>query len=131
MLDLGYVREHLDAIEQMAHDRGITLDLAPFHTIDTERRQLITATERLKAGRNKASDEIARLKKAGQDASTILARMKDVRRDQARRRANQRTRRAIASVSFDGAQYSAPKRSPGEERDGQRGSAPLGHASEI
>jgi seryl-tRNA synthetase len=78
MLDLGYVREHLDVIEQMARDRGITLDLAPFRTIDTERRQLITATERLKAERNKASEEIVRLKKAGQDPSAILARMKDV-----------------------------------------------------
>jgi seryl-tRNA synthetase len=78
MLDLGYVREHLDVIEQMARDRGITLDLAPFRAIDTERRQLITATERLKAERNKASDEIVKLKKAGQDASAILARMKEV-----------------------------------------------------
>lgn len=78
MLDLGYVREHLDAIEQMARDRGITLDLAPFRTIDAERRQLITATDRLKAERNKASDEIVRLKKARQDAAAILARMKDV-----------------------------------------------------
>ena len=49
----------LDAIEKMARDRGITLDLAPFHEIDTERRQLITRTEGLKAERNKASDEIA------------------------------------------------------------------------
>ena len=72
------MREHLDAIEQMAHDRGITLDLAPFRAIDTERRQLITATERLKAERNKASDEIVKLKKAGQDASAILARMREV-----------------------------------------------------
>jgi seryl-tRNA synthetase len=78
MLDLGYVREHLDVIEQMARDRGITLDLAPFRSIDTERRQLITATERLKAERNKASDEIVKLKKAAQDASAILSRMKEV-----------------------------------------------------
>ena len=78
MLDLAYVRGHLDTIEQMARDRGITLDLAPFRTIDAERRQLITATDHLKAERNKASDEIVRLKKAGQDASAILARMKDV-----------------------------------------------------
>jgi len=78
MLDLAYVREHLDVIEQMARDRGITLDLAPFRAIDTERRQLITSAERLKAERNKASDEIARLKKAGQDASSILGRMKEV-----------------------------------------------------
>jgi seryl-tRNA synthetase len=78
MLDLGYVREHLDVIEKMARDRGISLDLAPFREIDTERRQLIRATELLKAERNKASDEIATLKKSGADASAILARMKDV-----------------------------------------------------
>jgi seryl-tRNA synthetase len=78
MLDLGYVREHLNAIEKMARDRGIALDLAPFREIDTERRRLITSAEGLKAERNKASDEIAKLKKAGQDASAILARMKEV-----------------------------------------------------
>src|SRR6202047_172818 len=78
MLDLGYVREHLDAIEKMARDRGVTLDLAPFREIDTERRRLITSAEGLKAERNKASDESAKLKKSGQDASALLARMKEV-----------------------------------------------------
>src|SRR6202451_2105641 len=88
MLDLGYVREHLDAIEKMARDRGITLDLAPFREIDTERRQLITSAERLKAERNRASEEIARMKRAGEDATSILALMKEVsdrlKRDDAR-----------------------------------------------
>ncbi|MFY9753140.1 MAG: serine--tRNA ligase [Candidatus Acidiferrales bacterium] len=78
MLDLAYVRDHLDVIEKMARHRGITLDLAPFRQLDTDRRQLITSTERLKADRNKSSDEIAALKKSGQDASALLARMKDV-----------------------------------------------------
>ena len=78
MLDLGFVRDHLDVIEKMAHDRGISLDLAPFRAIDSERRQIITSTERLKAERNKASDEIVRLKKSGQDATAILRRMKEV-----------------------------------------------------
>jgi seryl-tRNA synthetase len=63
MLDLGYVREHLDVIEKMARDRGITLDLEGFRALDAERRQLITATEKLKAERNKASEEIAALNK--------------------------------------------------------------------
>jgi seryl-tRNA synthetase len=78
MLDLGYVREHLDLIEKMARDRGGRLDLEPFRALDAERRHLITQNERLKAERNKASDEIARLKKSGQDAGPILARMKEV-----------------------------------------------------
>jgi seryl-tRNA synthetase len=88
MLDLGYVREHLDAIEKMARDRGIVFDLGPFREIDTERRRLITSAEQLKAERNKASEEIAKLKKSGQDASAILGRMKEVseeiKRDDAR-----------------------------------------------
>jgi seryl-tRNA synthetase len=78
MHDLGFVREHLDEIGKMARDRGITLDLGPFVELDTERRRIITSTERMKADRNKASEEIAALKKAGQDVSSILARMKDV-----------------------------------------------------
>jgi seryl-tRNA synthetase len=78
MLDLGYVREHLDAIEKMVRDRGITLDLAPFREIDTERRQLITSAERLKAERNRANEEIAGKKRSGEDATSILALMKEV-----------------------------------------------------
>ncbi|MGD0425083.1 MAG: serine--tRNA ligase [Candidatus Acidiferrales bacterium] len=78
MLDLGYVREHLDVIERMARDRGATLDLAPFRALDTDRRMVITSAERLKAERNKASEEIARMKKCGEDASALLALMKQV-----------------------------------------------------
>jgi seryl-tRNA synthetase len=78
MLDLGYFREHLDVIEQMARARGVALDLAGFRSIDAERRALITAVEKLKAERNKASEEIARAKKAGASADELLARMKHV-----------------------------------------------------
>jgi seryl-tRNA synthetase len=78
MLDLGYVRDHLDVIEKMALDRGIALAIEPFEAIDTERRQLITSTEKLKAERNKASDEIALLKKSKQDVSAVLGRMKEI-----------------------------------------------------
>ena len=78
MHDLGYFREHLDVFEQMARNRGASLDLEGFRALDAERRKLIHAVEQLKAQRNKASEEIARLKKAGQDASGILAEMKNV-----------------------------------------------------
>ena len=78
MHDLSYFREHLDLFEQMARNRGLSLDLDGFRKLDHERRELITATERLKAKRNKASEEIARHKKAGQDASDLLTLMKKV-----------------------------------------------------
>jgi seryl-tRNA synthetase len=78
MHDLGYFREHLGEFEKMAADRGVAIDLDAFRAIDQERRERITAAERLKAQRNKASEEIPRLKKAGQDASALLGEMKQV-----------------------------------------------------
>src|ERR1700675_3457688 len=78
MHDLGYFREHLDEFEQMAANRGIVIDFDGFRALDQERRERITAAERLKAERNKASEEIARRKKPGEDASALLAEMKRV-----------------------------------------------------
>src|ERR1700676_1740625 len=78
MHDLGYFREHLNEFVQMAADRGTHIDFDGFRALDQERRERITAAERLKAERNKASEEIARRKKAGEDASALLAEMKRV-----------------------------------------------------
>jgi seryl-tRNA synthetase len=78
MHDLGYFREHLGQFEQMARNRGIQLDLSGFNALDHDRRESITAVERLKAERNKASDEIARRKRAGEDAVPLLAEMRRV-----------------------------------------------------
>jgi seryl-tRNA synthetase len=78
MLDLGFVRDHLDVLEKMVRDRGAKLDLQPFVEIDTERRKLIQTNEGLKAERNKANEEIATLKRNKQDATAILVRMKEV-----------------------------------------------------
>jgi seryl-tRNA synthetase len=78
MHDLGYFREHLNEFEQMAANRGVTIDFDGFRALDQERRERITAGERLKAERNKASEEIARRKRAGQDASALLTEMKRV-----------------------------------------------------
>lgn len=78
MHDLNYFRDHLDVYAEMAKRRGITLDLDGFRALDKERRELITANEQRKAQRNKASEEIARLKKEKQNADSILAEMKQV-----------------------------------------------------
>src|SRR5215472_5567953 len=81
MLDLAFVRDNLPLVEQKLRDRGMNPAemLKDFRKIDTERRQAITATETLKAKRNAASDEIARLKKSGQDATAQINETKDLR----------------------------------------------------
>jgi seryl-tRNA synthetase len=78
MHDLGYFREHLPQFEKMAADRHVEIDFAGFRELDRERRERITATERLKAERNRASEEIARRKRAGEKADDLLAQMKSV-----------------------------------------------------
>src|SRR5215475_5615572 len=78
MHDLSYFREHPEVFAEMAKRRGITLDLEAFRQLDTERRRWITENEQRKAQRNKASDEIARLKKEKQNADALIAEMKKV-----------------------------------------------------
>ncbi|MBI3406273.1 MAG: serine--tRNA ligase [Acidobacteria bacterium] len=63
MHDLSYFREHLDQFEIMARNRNAKIDFEGFRTLDRDRRAIITSVERLKAERNKASEEIAHLKK--------------------------------------------------------------------
>jgi len=78
MHDLNYFREHLDVFAEMGKRRGIELDLDAFRALDKERRELITTNEQRKAQRNKASDEIARLKKEKQNADMLITEMKRV-----------------------------------------------------
>jgi seryl-tRNA synthetase len=53
--------------------------LKDFRTIDAERRQAITQTEMLQARRNKASEEIAKLKKNKEDASALIKETQELR----------------------------------------------------
>jgi seryl-tRNA synthetase len=78
MHDLNYFRDHLDVFADMAKKRNMSLDLDAFKALDKERRELITTNEQRKAQRNKASEEIARLKKEKQSADALIAEMKQV-----------------------------------------------------
>jgi seryl-tRNA synthetase len=81
MLDLNFVRENLPLVEEKLRQRGMdpAAILKDFRQVDTQRRQAITEAETSKAQRNTASEEIAKLKKSGQDASVAMAQTKDLR----------------------------------------------------
>ena len=81
MLDLNFVRDNLALVEEKLTQRGMNASevLKDFRSIDAERRQAITQTETLQARRNKASEEIARLKKNKEDASALIQETKDLR----------------------------------------------------
>jgi seryl-tRNA synthetase len=81
MLDLNFVRDNLALVEEKLRQRGMNPAdaLKDFGAIDTERRQAITRNETLQARRNRASEEIAKLKKSGQDAAALIQETKELR----------------------------------------------------
>lgn len=81
MLDLNFVRDNLAMVEEKLRQRGANAAevLRDFAAIDAERRQAITAAETLQARRNRASEEIAKLKKSGQDATAQINETKELR----------------------------------------------------
>jgi seryl-tRNA synthetase len=81
MLDLNFVRENLPRVEEMLRQRGAdpAVVLKDFSDVDTQRRHAITEAETMKARRNKASEDISKLKKSGQDATAAIAETKDLR----------------------------------------------------
>jgi len=83
MLDLNFVRENLPLVEEKLRARGLDPGtiLTDFHQIDAQRRAAITSAETIKAHRNQKSDEIARLKKSGQDATALIAETKELREE--------------------------------------------------
>jgi seryl-tRNA synthetase len=81
MLDLNFVRTNLALVEEKLRLRGMNPAdvLGAFQALDSERRQAITEVETLKAQRNRASEEIAKLKKGGQDATAQMEESKILR----------------------------------------------------
>ncbi len=73
MLDLAYVRDHLDDVEAMMRRRGMNPELSEFRQMDAERRELIRCSEALKQNRNQASEEVARLKRGAERDSPRVA----------------------------------------------------------
>jgi len=66
MLDLGYVRENLEAVRKALQDRGAPDDiLNRFVDIDRERRRVIGEADEINQRRNAASKEIGSLIQAG------------------------------------------------------------------
>lgn len=78
MLDLKFIRSNLDDVKEMLKNRGDDLDISVFESIDKERRERLTTLEELRHRRNMVSEEIAAMKKRGEDASPIIAEMKKV-----------------------------------------------------
>jgi seryl-tRNA synthetase len=78
MLELKFVRSNLGDIKEMIKIRGYDLDISRFETLDQERRGKLSVLEELRHQRNRVNQDIATMKKRGEDASSIIAEMKEV-----------------------------------------------------
>ena len=78
MHDPRVIRDQLDGLREAMRRRGKLEALAPLldraAALDAERRATIQAVEERKAARNVASQEVARLKRAGESADDLVAR---------------------------------------------------------
>ena len=81
MLDLKFVRSNLNLVADMLKDRGYDLDLSGFESLDEKRRSILASLEELRYRRNKVSDQIAAMKKGGEDASSLISEMKTVSKE--------------------------------------------------
>lgn len=78
MLDIKFVRDNPEKVEQALNNRGAAMGLDEFISYEKERRELLAEVETLKNQRNTVSQEISRKKKAGENADDMIVEMREV-----------------------------------------------------
>jgi seryl-tRNA synthetase len=78
MLEIKYVRQNLPEVYHSLRKRGDTADLETFRVEEENRRALLSEMDELRHRRNVVSDEIAILKKQGDDAESLVTEMREV-----------------------------------------------------
>jgi seryl-tRNA synthetase len=76
MLDIRFIREHPDLVQEGARKKHIAIDIQQLLEVDEQRRQLIAKVDNLKALRNKTSKDIPSLQ--GEAKQEAIAHMKRV-----------------------------------------------------
>jgi len=78
MLDAKYLLENLDIVQNRLSTRGQRVNLDDFVRVSGEKKDVLRKVEVLRAEKNKASEEISRMKKQGADASGRILEMRKV-----------------------------------------------------
>lgn len=78
MLDLKFVRNNPQLVEEALAKRGYNFSLEEFLKLDEQRREHLFVVEQMKNRRNVVSEEIGKLKKAGKDAQDMILEMREL-----------------------------------------------------
>lgn len=78
MLEIKYVRENLPHVYNALKNRGDSTDLEAFAAAESARREMLAQVEGLRRERNLVSNEIAGMKKSGDNAEDRIIAMREV-----------------------------------------------------
>ncbi len=78
MLDLKFVKNNLDIVKKGMKKRKANIDFAPLLANEENRKALLLKIEDLRHKRNVVSDDIAKMKKSGEDAQSVISEMRQV-----------------------------------------------------
>jgi seryl-tRNA synthetase len=78
MLDKKYIKNNLDSVIKGMEKRGANIDFSKFLETEGKRKALLLNIEELRHQRNSVSDDIAKMKKTGQDAQPSIDEMRSV-----------------------------------------------------
>ncbi len=76
MLDIKQIKNNLDFVKKGMEKRGVKIDFSDFLENDRKRKTLLLEIEDLRHQRNSVSDDIAKMKKSGQDAQPSIEQMR-------------------------------------------------------
>jgi seryl-tRNA synthetase len=78
MLEIKFIRQNLAAVQQALQSRNARVDWSRFTEVDQKRTAVVGEIEQLRYRRNTASEQIAALKKKGDDAASLVLEMRSV-----------------------------------------------------
>lgn len=78
MLDIKFLRQHMDIAQDRISRRGQDINLGRFTELDKKRRDILMEVEALRSERNAVSKEIGEKKKNKEDASELISKMSGV-----------------------------------------------------
>ncbi len=78
MLEIKLVRENLERVKTAMENRGTAIDWNAFLKHDSRRKKVLSELEELRRQRNRVSDQVAEMKRNGENADSIIEKMRDV-----------------------------------------------------
>lgn len=78
MLEIKLVRENMELVKTAMQNRGAAFDWEAFQVHDTRRKTILFELEELRRQRNDVSEQIAQMKRRGENADAIIEKMRHV-----------------------------------------------------